>query len=96
LSCGIHRISGREFDGEHSPVSIGRRASQRRDAGSVPGWGTAVHRPFWSDIPDIEADITSHNPAVLSTAQKITAASDANAALRERQMRKTPELWKME
>lgn len=31
--------------------------------------------PFWSDIPDIEADITSDNPAVLSTAQKIGAAS---------------------
>ncbi len=31
--------------------------------------------PFWSDIPDIEADITTDNPAVLSTAQKITAAS---------------------
>jgi hypothetical protein len=30
--------------------------------------------PFWSDIPDIEADITNDNPAVLSTAQKITAA----------------------
>jgi hypothetical protein len=31
--------------------------------------------PFWSDLNDIEADITSDNPAVLSTAQKISAAS---------------------
>jgi hypothetical protein len=31
--------------------------------------------PFWSDIPDIEADITTDNSAVLSTPQKITAAS---------------------
>src|ERR1017187_8272204 len=31
--------------------------------------------PFWSDIAEIEADITTDNPAVLSTAQKITAAS---------------------
>jgi hypothetical protein len=31
--------------------------------------------PFWSDIPDIEADITNDNPAVLSTPQKITASS---------------------
>ncbi|MGD0830845.1 MAG: hypothetical protein ABR907_07880 [Terracidiphilus sp.] len=31
--------------------------------------------PFWSDIPDIEADITNDNPAILSTAQKIGAAS---------------------
>jgi hypothetical protein len=30
--------------------------------------------PFWSDIPDTEADITNDNPAVLSTPQKITAA----------------------
>jgi len=31
--------------------------------------------PFWSDIPDIEADITNDNPAILATAQKISAAS---------------------
>lgn len=31
--------------------------------------------PFWSDIPDIEADITTDVLATLSTAQKITAAS---------------------
>jgi hypothetical protein len=31
--------------------------------------------PFWSDIPDTEADITSDNPAVLSTPQKISAAA---------------------
>lgn len=30
--------------------------------------------PFWSDLPDIEADITSDNPALLSTPQKVTAA----------------------
>ncbi|MGB6902554.1 MAG: hypothetical protein WBD98_07005 [Acidobacteriaceae bacterium] len=31
--------------------------------------------PFWSDIPDLEADITTDNSAVLATPQKITAAS---------------------
>jgi hypothetical protein len=31
--------------------------------------------PFWSDIPDVEADITTDNSAVLSTPQKITAAA---------------------
>jgi hypothetical protein len=31
--------------------------------------------PFWSDIPDIEANIGNDNPAVLSTPQKITAAA---------------------
>jgi hypothetical protein len=31
--------------------------------------------PFWSDIPDIEADITTDNASVLSTPQKITAAA---------------------
>jgi hypothetical protein len=31
--------------------------------------------PFWSDIPDIEADISTDNAAVLSTPQKITAAA---------------------
>ena len=31
--------------------------------------------PFWSDLADIEADITTDNPAVLSTPQKISAAS---------------------
>ena len=31
--------------------------------------------PFWSDIPDIEADITTDNASVLSTPQKISAAS---------------------
>lgn len=30
--------------------------------------------PFWSDIPDTEADITSDDPTVNSTPQKITAA----------------------
>jgi hypothetical protein len=30
--------------------------------------------PFWSDLSDVEADITSDNPATLSTPQKITAA----------------------
>ncbi len=29
--------------------------------------------PFWSDIPDVEADITNDNPAILSTPQKISA-----------------------
>jgi hypothetical protein len=29
--------------------------------------------PFWLDLPDTEADITSDDPAVLSTPQKITA-----------------------
>ena len=29
--------------------------------------------PFWSDIPDIEADITTDNASVLSTPQKISA-----------------------
>jgi hypothetical protein len=29
--------------------------------------------PFWSDLPDVEADITNDNPAVNSTPQKITA-----------------------
>ena len=31
--------------------------------------------PFWSDIADIEADITNDNPAILPTAQKIAASS---------------------
>lgn len=31
--------------------------------------------PFWSDIPDIEADITTDVLATLSTPQKITAAA---------------------
>jgi hypothetical protein len=31
--------------------------------------------PFWSDIPDTEADITNDNPAILSTPQKISAAA---------------------
>ncbi len=31
--------------------------------------------PFWSDIPDIEADISTDNAAVLSTPQKISAAA---------------------
>jgi hypothetical protein len=31
--------------------------------------------PFWSDLPDIEADITTDNGSVLSTPQKIRAAS---------------------
>lgn len=31
--------------------------------------------PFWSDIPDVEADISTDNAAVLSTPQKITAAA---------------------
>ena len=36
--------------------------------------------PFWSDIPDsAEADITSDNPATLSTPQKITAAKQVVA-----------------
>ena len=26
--------------------------------------------PFWSDLPDVEADITSDDPTVNSTAQK--------------------------
>jgi hypothetical protein len=30
--------------------------------------------PFWADLPDVEADITNDNPAILSTPQKITAA----------------------
>jgi hypothetical protein len=30
--------------------------------------------PFWSDLPDVEADITSDDPTILSTPQKITAA----------------------
>ena len=30
--------------------------------------------PFWNDLPDVEADITNDNPAVLSTPQKVTAA----------------------
>jgi hypothetical protein len=30
--------------------------------------------PFWSDLPDVEADITSDDPTVNSTAQKVTAA----------------------
>ena len=30
--------------------------------------------PFWSDLPDVEADITNDNPAILSTAQKVTAS----------------------
>jgi hypothetical protein len=30
--------------------------------------------PFWSDIPDIEADISTDNSATLATPQKITAA----------------------
>ena len=30
--------------------------------------------PFWADLPDIEADITSDDPTVNSTAQKVTAA----------------------
>ncbi len=29
--------------------------------------------PFWSDLPDVEADITNDDPAILSTPQKITA-----------------------
>ena len=29
--------------------------------------------PFWSDLPDVEADITNDNPAINSTPQKITA-----------------------
>ena len=31
--------------------------------------------PFWADLPDVEADITCDDPAVNSTAQKITAQS---------------------
>ena len=31
--------------------------------------------PFWSDIPDIEADVTTDVLATLSTPQKITAAA---------------------
>ena len=31
--------------------------------------------PFWSDIPDVEADITTDVLATLSTPQKITAAA---------------------
>jgi hypothetical protein len=30
--------------------------------------------PFWNDLPDVEADITNDNPAILSTPQKVTAA----------------------
>jgi len=30
--------------------------------------------PYWNDLPDIEADITNDNPAVLSTPQKVTAS----------------------
>jgi hypothetical protein len=30
--------------------------------------------PFWNDLPDVEADITSDDPTVNSTAQKVTAA----------------------
>jgi hypothetical protein len=30
--------------------------------------------PFWSDLPDTEADITNDDPTVLSTPQKISAA----------------------
>lgn len=30
--------------------------------------------PFWADLPDVEADITSDDPTVNSTAQKVTAA----------------------
>lgn len=29
--------------------------------------------PFWNDLPDVEADITSDDPAVLSTPQKVNA-----------------------
>ena len=31
--------------------------------------------PFWADIPDVEADISTDNAAVFSTPQKITAAA---------------------
>lgn len=31
--------------------------------------------PFWSDLSDVEADISTDNAAVLSTPQKITASS---------------------
>src|SRR6185437_8467861 len=31
--------------------------------------------PFWSDIPDVEADITNDDPTSLSMPQKITAAA---------------------
>ena len=31
--------------------------------------------PFWSDLPDVEADITNDNPAVLSTAQRLALQS---------------------
>jgi hypothetical protein len=30
--------------------------------------------PFWNDLPDVEADITSDDPTILSTPQKISAA----------------------
>ncbi len=30
--------------------------------------------PFWSDLGDVEADITNDDPTILSTPQKITAA----------------------
>src|SRR4051812_15680144 len=31
--------------------------------------------PFWADLADVEADITNDDPAILSSAQKIGAAS---------------------
>jgi hypothetical protein len=31
--------------------------------------------PFWSDIPDIEADIATDDATILSTPQKITVAA---------------------
>jgi len=30
--------------------------------------------PYWNDLPDVEADITNDNPAILSTTQKVTAS----------------------
>ena len=30
--------------------------------------------PFWNDLPDVEADITNDDPAILSTPQKISAS----------------------
>ena len=29
---------------------------------------------YWNDLPDIEADITNDNPAILSTPQNVTAS----------------------
>lgn len=44
-------------------------------ASQIQAGATQFTAPYWNDLPDVEADITSDNPAILATPQKFTSGA---------------------